>query len=139
MDKRSINLDKNFQLSDSFVQQQVSLLSSSQFTKQEWEGICGDSTSGDSTQMNNNIAMLHKIASLSLKMGESIWSADQIRQPLIKHVNSRGNVLNQPIEPLKQTFPGISTASHDIPVSAFIHGFQVQHLNKERSYSLNIE
>lgn len=70
MDKRSINLDKNFQLSDSFVEQPVSLLS--YLTKQEREGICGDSTSGDSTQMNNNIAMLHKFASLKLNMGESI-------------------------------------------------------------------
>lgn len=51
-----------------------------------------------------------------------------IKQELIKHVDPRGYVLDQPVESLKQTFTGVSTTAYYLPVPSFIHGFQVQYL-----------
>lgn len=60
---------------------------------------------------------------LRLQMVEhNIPLRNAVVERLVKHVNSGGNVLNQPIESFQQTFTCVCTATHNLPVPAFIHG-----------------
>lgn len=47
----------------------------------------------------------------------------------LEHIDLRGNVLNQPIKPLKQATPSICARAYNFPVSGFIQGFQVEYLS----------
>lgn len=53
---------------------------------------------------------------------------------LVKHIDSRCNVLDQPIKPFEQSLPSVCTTSHNSPVSGFIHGIQVEHLKNKKMH-----
>lgn len=46
----------------------------------------------------------------------------------VKDIDTRGNVLDQPVKALNQPLSGISTASGDLPVPGLVDGTQIQHL-----------
>lgn len=46
----------------------------------------------------------------------------------VKHIYPRGDILNQPIKSLQQTFSSVCTTAHNFPVPCLVHSFQVKYL-----------
>lgn len=70
---------------------------------------------------------------------ECLGQSKYVSEYLVKHIDSRGNVLNQPIKSFKQPFTCVRTAAHNFPVSGFIHNLQVQYLNKHNRTTSEIQ
>lgn len=57
-------------------------------------------------------------------------------QVSVENVDARGDVLNQPVKTLEQSFAGVGAAADDLPMPAFVHDFKIENLKSTKTSSV---